>query len=170
MHINPTAHAAVLDTQAGAQSKNRAVEDAFANILAAQNENASAAKTAAAPQTSPQQNYLLALQETDAAQPDTDKYDFTNMTRQEIENTGKALFKDAKISIDELFRFQHPDGKLRIDLNGNYTALNPNDRINFTAETRKAIANIEARHENTPSNNFYHMMRGLMEKLQAWQA
>lgn len=96
-------------------------------------------------------------------------YDFSNMSRQEIADAGKQLFSEGKITLDELFRFDHPDGKLRIDANGNPTALNPDERINFVAHTRKAISDMEATGEAKRSDSPYQMMLALLDKLTTLQ-
>ncbi len=106
---------------------------------------------------------LLAAQEEPSA--GTKSYDFSNMSRQEIADAGKALFKEGKITIDELFRFDHPDGKLRIAADGSPANLNPNDRINFIGHTEQAISNMEATGEAWKPKSAYGMMLGLLAKL-----
>lgn len=96
-------------------------------------------------------------------------YDFKNMTRQQIADAGKQLFKEGHITLDELFRFEHPDGKLKIDLAGNRTELNPNDRIDFIAETMAAIRNLEQTGHAWLPKSPYDMMKGLLAKLTALQ-
>lgn len=93
------------------------------------------------------------------------KYDFSGMSRSEIANAGKQLFNEGKISIDELFRFDHPDGKLRVDANGNEVQFSPDERINFLYETRQAINNMELTGDSLRSDSSYNMMVGLLEKL-----
>lgn len=109
----------------------------------------------------PTQKALLETQET--------TYDFTTMTRREIAETGKQLFKEGRITLDELFRFDHPDGKLKIDLAGNHTELNPDDRINFIAETQTAIRNLEETGHAWLPKSPYTMFQGLLAKLTAMQ-
>lgn len=96
---------------------------------------------------------------------DKGDYDFSNMTRQEIAAAGKQLFEDGKITLDELFRFDHPDGKLRWSADGSYAPLNPDDRIDFISETKQAIANMEETGEALRPKSIHGLMVGLLEKL-----
>lgn len=109
---------------------------------------------------------FIAAQEVSAgAGEETPRYDFNNMTRQEIADAGKQLFKEGKITIDELFRFDHPDGKLRIGLDGKEVALDPNERVDFIGATRTAIFNMEQTGEARRADSGYAMMVGLLDKL-----
>ena len=100
-----------------------------------------------------------------AAVASGEAYDFSDMTRQEIAEAGKALFQQGKITLDELFRFDHPDGILRVGTGG-VTALNPGDRIDFVADTRNAIRNMEFTGEANSPGSGYEMMVGLLAKLE----
>lgn len=92
-------------------------------------------------------------------------YDFSDMTRQEIADAGKELFQQGKITLDELFRFDHPDGLLRVSAGGGFAALNSDDRIDFIAETRNAIQNMELTGEARLPKSGYDTMVGLLAKL-----
>lgn len=96
-------------------------------------------------------------------------YDFSNMTRGDIANAGKELFQAGKITLDELFRFEHPDGKLRFDVNGNYVEHNPNDKIDFVSQVKSAIQNMEATGEANRPDSSYKMMLTLLSKLYDFQ-
>ena len=119
-------------------------------------------------------NYLTHLEDPSAAETRADAtsktYDFTNMSRQEIADAGKELFQAGEITLDELFRFDHPDGKLGIDTNGNRIALNPDDKINFISETQQAITALEETGEATRPKSPYNMMLTLLDKLNSLQA
>ncbi len=95
-------------------------------------------------------------------------YDFSNMTRQEIADAGKQLFQQGKITLDELFRFDHPDGRLRVALDGTPTGLSGNDRIDFISETRNAISAMEQTGESSRAQSPYALMVGLLAKLQRY--
>ncbi len=97
------------------------------------------------------------------------KYDFSNMTRKEISDAGKQLFHDGKITLDELLRFDHPDGKLHISLDGRPIELNPDDRIDFIAATQKAVSDMEQTGESKRSDSGYKMMLELLNKLNVLQ-
>lgn len=123
-------------------------------------------------------NYLAHLEDPSAAETRADAtqadatnktYDFTNMSRQEIADAGKELFQAGEITLDELFRFDHPDGKLGIDANGNRIALNPDDKINFISETQQAITALEETGEATRPKSAYKMMLALLDKLNTLQ-
>ncbi|HML44692.1 MAG: hypothetical protein JNN24_13295 [Hyphomicrobium zavarzinii] len=92
-------------------------------------------------------------------------YDFSDMTRGEIAEAGKELFRQGKISLDELFRFDHPDGRLRIGLDGSTAALNADDRIDFIGETRKAMSSMEETGEANRAGSGYETLAGLLDKL-----
>lgn len=92
-------------------------------------------------------------------------FNFADMRREEIVAAGKELFKDGRITLDELFRFDHPDGKLRTDATGSVAELNPDDLIDFIAETRNAISNMEQTGDAHRSDSSYEMLVGLLEKL-----
>jgi hypothetical protein len=109
------------------------------------------------------QRYLLNLQE--EAPAEAKSYDFTNMTRGEIADAGKELFAAGKISLDELFRFEHPDGKLKIDTDGTTVELDPTERIDFVAEVEKALQNMEETGEANQPKSGYTLMQGLLDKL-----
>lgn len=96
-------------------------------------------------------------------------YDFSSMSRQEIANAGKQLFSEGKITLDELFRFEHPDGKLRIDTSGNPLELNPDEQIDFIAATRKAIKDMEEKGDAMRPDSSYQMMLALLNKITTLQ-
>lgn len=95
----------------------------------------------------------------------TKRFNFADMTRDEIVAAGKELFKDGRITLDELFRFDHPDGKLRTDETGSMVELSSDDRIDFIAETRRAISGMEQTGDADRSDSSYDMLVGLLEKL-----
>jgi len=95
-------------------------------------------------------------------------YDFSNMSRQEIADAGKQLFEQGKITLDELFRFDHPDGRLHVALDGTPTALSGGDRIDFISETRNAISAMEQTGESRRPQSPYALMVGLLDKLQRY--
>lgn len=115
----------------------------------------------------PSTTAAMLAEETTAAAP---TYDFSNMTRGEIAEAGKQLFKEGKITLDELFRFDHPDGKLRVDLSGTETNLDPNDRIDFIGHTREAIYNMEQTGDDKRADSGYKMMVDLLAKLKELSA
>lgn len=117
--------------------------------------------------------FLLSLQEAEPAVSEgtgVGTYDFSNMTRGEIADVGKKLFNEGKITIDELFRFEHPDGRLKIGLNGEPIQLNPYDRVDFIGFTQKAITDMEATGEAQRPDSGYKMFVDLLDKLLAWKA
>ncbi len=116
--------------------------------------------------------FLLGLQEAEpaaGAATGVETYNFSDMTRGEISDVGKKLFNEGKISLDELFRFEHPDGRLKIGVNGEPVALNPYDRIDFIGFTRKAVRDMEETGEALRPDSGYKMFVDLLAKLQAWQ-
>lgn len=98
-----------------------------------------------------------------------DPLDFTNLTRAEIEKAGNELFRNGEITLEELFRFQHPDGKL-MKVNGQGKGLNPNDPIDFVATTKQAIIDMEETGHAQTSPHTYDVLKGLYDKLTDWTA
>jgi len=94
-------------------------------------------------------------------------YDFSSMTRGEIANAGKDLFARGEITLDELFRFGHPDGISRLGTNGEFSLPNSNEQIDFLAETRNAIQDMEATGESQSPTSSYEMMLKLLAKLES---
>ncbi|WP_220324470.1 hypothetical protein [Rhizobium wenxiniae] len=96
----------------------------------------------------------------------SEKYDFSSMSRQEIADAGQHLFQRGEITIDDMFRFQHPDGRLHLDTSGNRTELDPSQQINFIDETRSAITNMEMSGEASREKSGYKLMVELLDKLE----
>ncbi|RZK98954.1 MAG: hypothetical protein EOP36_20630 [Rubrivivax sp.] len=117
--------------------------------------------------------FLLSLQEAEPAAgvgTGLATYNFADMGRGEIADVGKKLFNEGKITLDELFRFEHPDGRLKVGLNGEPVALNPYDRLDFIGFTRKAVRDMEETGEAQRPDSGYKMLVDLLAKLETWQA
>ncbi len=110
----------------------------------------------------------MRLSENNKAEKDgRDPLDFKNLTRAEIEKAGNELFRNGEITLEELFRFQHPDGKL-MKVNGQGKGLNPNDPIDFVAATKQAIIDMEETGHAQTSPHTYDVLKGLYDKLTDW--
>ena len=96
--------------------------------------------------------------------------DFSKMTRAEIAKAGNDLFRNGEITLEELFRFEHPDGRLRIGVDGQPVTLNPNDPIDFVAETKQAIKNMEETGDAWRSPRTYEMLQSIYEKISKFTA
>lgn len=99
-------------------------------------------------------------------------YDFSSMTRQEIADAGKGLFQAGEISLDELFQFDHADG--RFGRNGGFRvgleaggAYSSGERIDFIGRVRKSVSDMEQTGEALRNGPHYELMKGLLEKLAA---
>lgn len=99
------------------------------------------------------------------AEETTDPIDFANLTRAEISEIGNKLFKSGEITLDELFRFEHPDGRLHIKANGQQANLNPNDKIDFIAQTQKAINDMQETGDALKNPATYKMLQSVYDKI-----
>lgn len=94
-------------------------------------------------------------------------YDFTNISRADLADTGMKLFRSGQITLDELFRFQDPTPRIAID--GTRQPGDPGERIDFTQRIKTDISNMETTGEASMPKSSYSMLTGLLFKLQGLQ-
>lgn len=98
-----------------------------------------------------------------------ERRDYRTMTAGELDVLGQALFRAGKLTLDELFHFQNPTGRLRIGARGPERP-SPGERVDFLGRLRQAVSDLERTGQASAERSPYPIYRALLAKIERWQA